>query len=558
MMRSLNYGVQASVLFLLLCGAEWAWAEGVTGGGVSGLSDPKPDSVVGQFGIAGSRIHDQLVPLAIKTACAAVTLQWIFTYWKEIFNADLGNALAKAVGMLSWFGATILLINNADLMLNAQSGYLNLAASVVGITLADFSPGAIITNGIKVIGQTNLAVVAAMGYHPLELAQNLFGALMTVLADVFILVAFMVIALAVFVAQVEFWIVFAIAPLAFGLIPLSAFRDQGFAPIKGIISLGLRIIILGMIVAIANEMGNLLVSTLHDNSLQTLAGTLQLWGDSIFAPVFYFMAGMGGCAVMAFSAGKIASAIASGSSSFSGADAIKGGMQMATTTAAAAAGAGIAVGALKTATGATGNAFDAVRNLGGMGVKPSPSPGGGASGFGGPAMSRAPSLENKAPGTGGGDDAGATPAANDSMGPSGAPSGAVASAVTEAGGTLEAAQAAQKIADGGGSPAAVKRAAIDASPGDWSPQQMAAREKIGDAAASAVPPAPTGNASSAGIAGPGSGEGSNFKRIEELLANMQPKPPTAMQKLGDKTRVAAEQNAQDQHAVGVQMHVGKD
>lgn len=312
------------------------------GGGASpgcaiSVNGDMTNGVMCQFRAAATRINRELINPAISTACVAVLLQWMITYTKDIFKPDLSDFIPKMAGMVTWISVTVALINGIDRMSAIFVQYLGLAGSLSSLSSVQFSPGYVIDKTLDAISATNeafarvgtgdstgLAAIAAIG-------QNMFSALMLMFANIFTFLAGLIVALSLFVAILEFWIMFAVAPLAFGLIPLSAFRDQGFAPIKGLLSLGLRVLILGVVVSVFSALTDVVVSAM--NSASGASGESK----EVMGAVWYYLAGMAGCAMMALSAGKIASAIASGSASFSGADAIKGGLQIATTAAAGAA-----------------------------------------------------------------------------------------------------------------------------------------------------------------------------------------------------------------------------
>lgn len=374
----------------LVAGAVFAQQNG--GGSSGGCAIPAAGDMTGgvmcQFKAATTKINQQLIQPAIATACAAIMLQWILSYWKDLFKPDLSDMLLKGAGLITWFGATVLLITNTDRMATMFTDYLSLAGSLSSLSSTQFSPGGVIDKTMDAIGATNKAFNGASPGGLLDVGANMFAALMLMFANVFTFAAGLVVALSLFVAILEFWIMFSVAPLAFGLIPLSAFRDQGFAPIKGVISLGLRVLILGVVVSVFSSLTDIVIQAMNSRNGVGDAGALM-------GAVWYYLAGMAGCAMMALSAGKIASAIASGSASFSGSDAIRGGMQLATT---AAAGAGAIVAGkalLGTAGGAAANAVgDAGKSAGksmenmlgggtGLGVSPSSS-----SGFGQPLQSR--------------------------------------------------------------------------------------------------------------------------------------------------------------------------
>jgi hypothetical protein len=351
------------------------------------------------FQAAGASVNAKLIQPAIATACAALTIQWILTHWKDIFNGDLSNTLAKSVGLVTWFGATVALIRHQEVLSNAYTGYLTLSGNLAGVSASDFTPGAVIGEAKTVITAVNSAVWRAAGNNGWQITETLGTAITVVVINIVVATSFFMIALSLFVTNLEFWMMFAVAPLAFGLIPLTAFRDQGFAPIKGVISIGLRILILGVVVAVAKQMTESCVSGLNSFAIKE--------NESLIAAMLEYLAGMFGCALMSLSAGKIASSIASGTANFSGSDAIKGGMAIA---GVAAAGAAIAApflapaakGAMNgmgAAAKGIGNGIskgiEAFQNRGSGSVSPGGAPGGGMSnGFGGPPTRERPSFES--------------------------------------------------------------------------------------------------------------------------------------------------------------------
>ena len=358
------------------------------------------NGVMTLFETSARSIQANLVQPAMVTAGAATLLQMIITYYKEIFNADLSNALAKLVGLITWMGASFWLISQGGVLLATMfSGYLTLTGAVAGVTAADFTPGGVLSIAKNVITTTHAAVISAAGSSWTEIGHMFLASFQLMFVDVVVLASFFLVALSLFVAQLEFWMMFTVAPLAFGLVPLSAFRDQGFAPIKGMLSLGFRILMLGAVVGVAAGLSSAVVADLTAHGLGT--------ADLFTGPIVEYLAAMLGCGLMALNSGKLASAVTSGSASFSGSDAIRAGATVATGAVAVGAAAAMGAGAAKSAMGATagaggnaiGRGIEALKNSGSVGVNPSGNAGGGAggsgaAGFGGPAMSRAPSLEN--------------------------------------------------------------------------------------------------------------------------------------------------------------------
>lgn len=283
---------------------------------------------------ASSRATNRaLVDAGLKTLAAAIALQWILTHWKELFQGELTSILAKSVGLITWAGAGYWLIGNQDKFYELFNQYLGLARSLSGV---QFDPVSIWGNGIQLQADLAVGFYTRNGDGVWEMVKNILPGLGILVACLLILAAYGLVALSVLVAMAEFWMMMAVAPLAIALIGLNAMRDQGFAPIKGLMSVGLRIIILGVIVKT--------LGTVHTTALSAFR---TLPADEPMTVVWYTLGGVFACAIMALYSGKIASGIASGSASFSGSDAIRGGMAMAQTTgtavtAAATAATGVA------------------------------------------------------------------------------------------------------------------------------------------------------------------------------------------------------------------------
>jgi type IV secretion system protein TrbL len=307
---------------------------------------PSPGTLTGVMGTVeetARSVNAQLVGFCIKTLSAGLILQWGFTYWRELFSGELTTMLAKAAGIVMWGAMGFYALNNQDILIDMFNGYLSLSKTLSGV---QFDPGVIWENGVDL--QSNLAV----GFYTrpgsdnfLGVVQNIVPGLVILTACIAILIAYGFVALSVFVAIAESWMMIAVAPIAIALVGLTAFRDQGMAPLKSIISLGLRIIILGVIIKILGNVQGTAVTVFAN-----------LPAEQPTNPVWYTLGGVFACAFFALNAGKLASGIASGSANFSGGDAIKGAQQMTQTTAAVAgAAAGIALaGAKGAASGARG------------------------------------------------------------------------------------------------------------------------------------------------------------------------------------------------------------
>lgn len=331
-----------ALLSLLLCVPSIAIAQTAPP-----LPAPTPESlqsILATIKASSIATNTLLVEKALKTLFVALSLQWALTHWKELFQGEMTTILAKSVGMLMWAMGAFYLLKHQEILFNMFEGYMGLAGEISGVK---FNPADIWSNGVQL--QADLAT----GFYTRNAddfwatVKNILPGLGILLACLLIMLAYGVIALSVLVAIAEFWLIMAVAPLAIALIGLSAFRDQGSAPVKGVMSVGLRIILLGVI-----------IKTLTSVQQTAVSAFKTLPADQPMTVVWYALGGVFACAVMAFYSGKIASSIASGTANFSGSDAIRGGMT-------AAGVAGTAVTAAATVTSAIGSTASAAK--GGVG-----------------------------------------------------------------------------------------------------------------------------------------------------------------------------------------------
>lgn len=294
-----------AVAAIVVCGAAVADA-------------PSIDTVMHNFETASNSVSQRLVTTAKRTAVAALLLQWLLSYWKDVVGgSEIPAMLGKMVGMMMWCGASIWMIDNIDLMNVLYKQYLALAGEISGLQ-SGFSPLSIVRKGQDVVTATHTAMANRAGASWLAIGENVLAAGSLIVTDVVILGAFFVLALSLFMVSVEFSMIMAITPLSLALIPLSALRDQGIAPLKGLLSVGLRVLILGVVMAVAQSLSDTVIASLNNNGLQGSEG------GTILGRMFEYLAGIMGCAVMSIYSGKIAAAIASGSASFSGADLVSG------------------------------------------------------------------------------------------------------------------------------------------------------------------------------------------------------------------------------------------
>lgn len=308
-----------------------------------------------------SSANAELTTTAIRTLSAALLIQWVLTHWRELFSGELTSLLPKAIGAMMWGAVAFWAIGNQAILSGMFDGYLKLATGISGV---NFNPSAIWSNGVNL--QNNLVA----GFNTSTGADSFLGAIQNFIPALWIMIACLVtlisygfVAFTVFMAVSEFWLMFAVTPIAIAMLGIVAFRDQGMAPLKGVISLGLRIIILGLILKV---LGNVQETA--------TAAFAALPDEDPMETIWYTLGGVFACAVMALNAGKIASGIASGSSNFSGGDGVRGAMQVAAVAApvaapvaaigaAAAGGLAAAAGGITTAAKGASGAVSAASNV---------------------------------------------------------------------------------------------------------------------------------------------------------------------------------------------------
>lgn len=340
--------VLIAVWFLFLAGDAAAAA-----GGSAGFS------AIDHFKNAAWEVHQKFVTPALGTAAAAATLQMIFTNIEEIKSQrfEIGSSLMKLAMAALMLGISVKLITSGELFANTFTQYLSFGGWATGV---DLSPSAMLDSCANLIQVVNTAIDRIPSENRLDIGMSIIAGIYILVFDAIIITCYFMVMVSIMVAQAEFWMIFTVTPLMLALIPLAAFRDQGMAPVKGLISIGIRIIVLSVILAVLLKMGNSFATALNENpNLMNEGGVLQ-------GPIIMYLLGMIFPAAMVFSAGKLAAAIASGSASFSGADAVRAATTGAAVT-AGALGAGAAAG--KIAGGALGTAAGmAASALGGSSV----------------------------------------------------------------------------------------------------------------------------------------------------------------------------------------------
>lgn len=445
-------------------------------------------------------VFTELQALCIKYLGLFLLAQFILTHWKQMIeDSDIQKVLAKFVGAMFWAVFCLYIYENgADFIKGTASFVLNKASGLVGLP---FSPEYPIDNGIRVASQLLETVDSTQGVLG---SFNPFPSILMGLISVVILGASGVIAFRVFMVFVETQIVIALSPLAFALLGLNAFKDQGLTPFKYLVAMAYRIFLMAAI---------LVAMTKFSEEIITAFKTLPASSDpSIWPPLWAAAMGYGILGALAWNSNAIASSLASGASTMTSSD--NGGP--------AAIGAAVA-GAIGAGLGAAGGALASSKPVQSMAdwMKQAGAGAGGASisnaamegagGLNAPlAKPEVPNMSMGGKGAGGG--AGASPGSGAQVA---ATSNKSSSAATQT--SNGRANAAGAVSKAGGSPQAAK-AAGDAAAEEKNSTDIAAAAW----GAGATPAQATAAAVAEALGSAGAGEQTIAAGVEAAAAGSSP------------------------------------
>lgn len=183
----------------------------------------------------------KLLPMAISWLGAFMGLQFILTNFSLLKSgADLEAVFGKLIGSFTWFGFCIYLMNEGPGFIDSVGNYVHnqMAATVP-------TPSSILTStlGVCVALLTGIALVgtSVIGIGNQAVAMFLVYVLFGVLA----IGVYMSVKIAML--YLELGLIVALAPLSFSFLGLNALKDQGIAPLKSLIALVYRMILLGIL-----------------------------------------------------------------------------------------------------------------------------------------------------------------------------------------------------------------------------------------------------------------------------------------------------------------------
>jgi type IV secretion system protein TrbL len=417
---------------------------------------PAPAADINLLNVLAQAMSGAVAALTTKAMTwlgALATLQLFMTNYKLLTNdGELSAVVIKAGAFVVWVTVVVFIMNNGPAFISKVG---NSFFSIQGIDLP--SPGDILIKTAILTGV--LAVPATIAGAINSSAGNfMFIIVLLIAAGGFLFAA------KILMLQIELGFIVFLSPLSFAFLGLSHLREQGLAPFRSLISLGYRIIIIGMIASAFGGVSDLISNTISSinmtDSLMPVTGTGI--GPVIKTLTMALMTYLTLIFVL-FKSDSIASNLASGSSSMGTGD-------LAGAVAAGVAG-GMAVAAAgQTAAAGVSSMGDFMKNMMSNGAVSNA----GGTGSGNPSSQPIPDAS-----------------ALSSLSSSG----------TQPSMSLDDVRAAEQVGAGGGSPAGVD-AGVDAGGGSSGGAATALFSKAdGAAAASAVPATASQNTRNAAAVG---------------------------------------------------------
>lgn len=255
---------------------------------------------------AATAVFNDLQSWAIGLLGALLLLQLTFTNIKHLFeHSEMPAVLGKLSAGLAWGGISLYIFaNGAGIITGVSNFLLTKASGLTGGTPLD--PSYPVDLGINMASELLGALDKSQSFLD---KLNPFPAMMMGIASVVILVVCAVIGYKIFMLYIETKIVIALSPLSFALLGLDAFREQGFAPLKYLVSLAYRLLILAAILAAMTSVSQVIVA-----SFKTLPAVTD---PNVWPPIFAAVIGMGMLGAFAYRSDSIAAMLSSGTSNMS-------------------------------------------------------------------------------------------------------------------------------------------------------------------------------------------------------------------------------------------------
>lgn len=283
-----------------------------------------PDAVILALVKQGlTTLSGEILPMATMWLISFMFLQFFITNVNLLkTGGDIENVFAKLIGSLMWFGVCFYAVTNGPAIIQSTGEGI---ISKFGANLPNASDVLILTGEVAVILGTAMLAV---------------GALSNTAGDLFLLVLLLIlfcgsfVAIKVMMITIELTIITVMAPISFAFMGLQSFREQGIAPIKSLVSLIYRIILLSVFCAAFSKTISSFVGMFKQN--YTGIDAIKPWNVPGMLLLFvYLILSLLIIMFLVYKSDSIAASLSNGSSSLGPADVAS----------AAAAGAALGVAA---------------------------------------------------------------------------------------------------------------------------------------------------------------------------------------------------------------------
>nr|WP_311528559.1 hypothetical protein [uncultured Ralstonia sp.] len=283
----INRGLMAGAL-LLISGAALAQAQP----GIDGVQDAVTQA------LKASAVN-QIEPKVRGWLGGFLILQYVLTNGRMLLQGgDLEKAFAKLFLAISWAGVCLTAVTYGPEFIDSVGNDL------LGHFLSSVPSASAVLAAVVPLATTILAAAGAISGFNTALASILVG-VFWVVAGGGVYLAFKV-----FMYSLELAMIVALSPLSFVLLGLDSFKEQGFAPLKSLISLVYRAVLFGCIFGAFKFVTNYAVDAFNAINWMdvTSVGTNAKTAVSCLLsyPVLLFLA---------FKSDSIAATLAGGSSS---------------------------------------------------------------------------------------------------------------------------------------------------------------------------------------------------------------------------------------------------
>lgn len=216
--------------------------------------------------VALKEVMNNLETIAMRVFFALSILQFTITGYGLVASGEIEATMGKFAKFIVWTAFVLYLLmpspsgiglsNGGYFIQSSVEGFLTLAGTWAGTGGSSFNTGAIMDVGIQGYAMIFKSVGKSLAGDPLTAVLTLFApgvSLMTMVMAFFIGLVMIVtcgyIALKVFMVKIELAIMVSMSSLSFMLLGLTGLRDQGFAPLKGMLALIYRVVVLGATVS---------------------------------------------------------------------------------------------------------------------------------------------------------------------------------------------------------------------------------------------------------------------------------------------------------------------